>query len=75
MLPKSIKKDGTTTEYHLIFKKGGYEKSWRLGYWSFDQHDRIEEVLAFGSSQEDKTEANARAKMLAYLIENKLIKL
>lgn len=65
MLPKYIIKEGYEYYYNQIPSK--HCDSWIIFYRdSFHSWD--------GEDMEDKNEANARAKMLIYLIENGLIK-
>jgi hypothetical protein len=62
MLPKKIREN----EYLRIIKNG---KNWEVAYGFFDW-DGFEDTC----KRTDFTEADARAKMLIYLLENKLLK-
>lgn len=71
-LPREIKKDSIVR--HLRFQKTYSPSSTRKGYvwtvsYEFGEEDDIDEWWIF----EDYWEANARAKMLIYLLKNKLI--
>jgi len=65
MLPKYI---DTDDRYWLTISCP--IKDWKIGYWADNDC-----VVAFKSTQRNKTLTNAMAKMLIYLLENGLIKL
>lgn len=60
MLPKTIEKD---FGLHFLEIQRDYENKWRFQYG----------INTHFTSLENDTEANARAKMLVYLLENKLL--
>ena len=67
MLPESIKIE--LNRYDLVTGVNNTKRGneWWVGY--YDEFERQEEKIVI----QEKTEANARAKMLIYLLENKLI--
>lgn len=65
MLPEFVK-DGFGTNGSLTAVKLMDDGGWRISYLDHQGED-------YARPTEERTEANARAKMLVYLIENKLV--
>lgn len=71
MLPPLLKLDGNF--WYLVDEK--LDENWTLSFQMRDYHKTNEVVWKFldGATTLEKTEADARAKMLIYLIENNII--
>lgn len=75
MLPWRSKKMGTVNNAELVFTKlmdSERNDLWNVGYWDEDS-DHLYGGMVVRIENEKNSEANARAKMLIYLKENKLI--